>query len=330
MDKDNEYVKIDDDSTEIIEIEDDIELNEKQEEKSSEKDEYEDIDKLLESKSVDTELEKASEELLKDEQKEEKLEELNQNLDDSLNDKIIDNNDEKVSEEKKELNEVENLENKPEEIENYIKNNNIQNSELAKKIVNKLENERDIREEKEKHNKNKKNIRFMLGIIIELLIIIVILYSRNYRNVFSTKSSEEKIIKELTCTNTTQNDEQDYSLTENNIYYFDKNDKVVKTQNSLIYIFNNKASYDNYKKSIISNSLNFLGVEQKDIFDDINYVYENKIIYNYKELKANKEVVFKNNMFTFKLPNSNNNTTIEVDSYNNVLQKNKNAGIICE
>lgn len=219
-----------------------------------------------------------------------------------------------------------NQQQKNKNIENSIKNNNIQNAEVAEKLVKQLENERDSREKKEKHNKNKKNIIFLIGIILEIVIIVFLV-----RNRYLNNNESENYENQLTCTNNLSNENQDYSITTNNVYYFDKENKTAKMINSIIYIFNNKIAYDNYKNNFKSKSkTDFLGMEEEDIFDDINYVYENKITYNYNKLKENKEVTFKDDTFTFKLPNATSETTIFVDTYENTLEQNKNAGFDCQ
>lgn len=219
----------------------------------------------------------------------------------------------------------EEIEPSEEELKNLIQHNNLQNALNAEQLVKELEKDRDIREEKEEKKKKKKNLIFSIGIIIEVLIISSLLYTRYFN-----KKNDDKYSNELTCTNTIESNNQKYSTTTNNVYYFDSNDKVAKTVNSIIYIFNNKKDYEDYKNNFVDNKKEFKGYKEENIFDDFNYAYENRITYVYSVLKDNKKVTFKNNMFTFKLPNETNDTTIYVDTYDNVVEQNKKVGIVCE
>ena len=62
---------------------------------------------------------------------------------------------------------------------------------------------------------------------------------------------------------------------------------------NIVYIFNDKKSYEKYKNEYVDTNIkNYKGIEQKDIFDDQNYAYENKTTYTYSKLKKNKNVSF--------------------------------------
>ncbi|MBE6159576.1 MAG: hypothetical protein E7157_00800 [Lactobacillales bacterium] len=209
-----------------------------------------------------------------------------------------------------------------EEINNDIKYNNIQMKEKANELINELENQDDERLQKQNKKRKKKNIVLVIGIIIELLIIGFLCYIKFFKETYTSS---------LTCTNTTENSNNKYSITTNVIYYFDKDKKVAKTQNSIIYIFNDKASYEEYKKEYVDTNIkDYSGIEQIDIFDDQNYAYENKTTYTYSKLKKNKNVTIKDGLMTVKVKGRKEPITIYIESYDSVIKTNEETGFICE
>jgi len=208
------------------------------------------------------------------------------------------------------------------EITNDIKYNNIQMKEKAQKLIQELEEDEEQRIEKFKRKRRKKNILLIIGIIIELLIIGFLCYVKFFKETYSTK---------LTCTNTSQNSEINYTITMNNVYYFDKENKEAKKENKIIYIFNNKKDYEKYKNDYVDTNIkDYKGIEQKDIFDDQNYAYENKTIYTYSKLKKNKNVTLKDNLMTIKFEDKKEPITIYIEDYDNVLKTNEKIGFVCE
>lgn len=209
-----------------------------------------------------------------------------------------------------------------EEIENDIKYNNLKMKEKANELIKGLEEQDNIREKKQKKKKNKKNILLIIGIIIEIIIIAFLCYIKFFKETYKTT---------LTCTNTTTDSSNKYTITTNNVYYFDKNDNVAKTENSIIYIFNDKTSYDNYKEKYVDTNIkNYKGINQIDIFDDQNYAHENKTTYIYNQLKKNKNVTFKDNLITANIEGRKEPITIYIESYDSVLKTNEEIGFTCE
>lgn len=215
----------------------------------------------------------------------------------------------------------EEIEEVKEEISNEIKYNNIQMKEKANELINELDNQEQIRNEKKNKKRKRKNIILILGIIIEIVVIAVLCYFKFFKETYTTI---------LTCQNSTTT-ENKYSITTNVVYYFDEDNNVAKTENSMIYIFNDKASYDEYKKNYIDTNIkNYEGIEQIDIFDDQNYAYENKTTYTYSKLKKNKNVTVKDNLLTAKIKGRKEPITIYIEDYDNVLNTNEKTGFMCE
>lgn len=208
-----------------------------------------------------------------------------------------------------------------EEMANDIKYNNIQMKEKANELINELDSQEQIRIEKKKKKRKRKNIILVIGIIIEILIIGVLCYFKFFKESYSMT---------LTCQNSSTT-ENNYSITTNIVYYFDKNDNVAKTENSMIYIFNDKKSYDEYKNNYIDTNIkDYEGIEQIDIFDDQNYAYENKTTYTYSKLKKNKNVKVKDNLLTATIKGRKEPITIYIEDYDSVLKTNEKTGFICE
>ena len=208
------------------------------------------------------------------------------------------------------------------EFQNDIKYNNVKIKEKTQKMIKEFEEADDLRLIKQRKKRRRKNILLIIGIILELGIIVYLFYIKFYK---------ETYYKTLTCTNSATNQSNNYTITMNNVYYFDKNDKVAKTENSVIYIFNDKTSYEKYKTDYIDTNIkNYQGIEQIDIFDDQNYAYENKTTYTYSKLKKNKNVTINNNLLTAKIENKKEPITIYIEDYNSVLNTNEKTGFICE
>lgn len=207
----------------------------------------------------------------------------------------------------------------------FIKNSKT-NDQITKEKVDNLIMELSIqdeqREKKQNKNKKTKNIILIVGIIIELLIISFLAYIKFFKEDYSYQ---------ISCINETENESLDYAITAKNIYYFDKNDTVVKTENNIIYIFNNKKSYDKYKSEYVSTDIEkFLGISQKSIFDDKNYVFQNKTIYNYNQLKKNKKVKVEDNLLTISIPSRKDTITLYISNYDSVVNENNQTGFVCE
>ena len=190
------------------------------------------------------------------------------------------------------------------EIENNIKYNNLKMKEKANDLIKELEEQDNIREKKQKKKKKKKNILLIIGIIIEIIIIAFLCYIKFFKETYKTT---------LTCTNTVTDSSNKYMITTNNVYYFDKNDNVAKTENSIIYIFNDKTSYDNYKEKYVDTNIkNYKGINQID------------------QLKKNKNVKFKDNLITANIEGRKEPITIYIESYDSVLKTNEEIGFTCE
>lgn len=211
--------------------------------------------------------------------------------------------------------------NQNEEIINNPKTNEVQMKEKVTELIDELAKQDEIRTKKNKRKKSIKNIFLIIGIIIELIVIGFLCYIKFFKETYS---------KELTCTSTTQNNDS-YSITMKNIYYFDDEDKVAKTENNIVYIFSNKEAYLKYKNEYVSSDIkDYKGITQRSTFDDQNYLYENKTIYTYSKLRKNKSVSFENNIITANIKGRDNAITIYIDDYDSVLVKNEETGFTCE
>lgn len=183
-----------------------------------------------------------------------------------------------------------------------------------------LDEETKIEEKPNKRKSvNKKNILVIVGIIIEIVIIMLII-------AFSKQTDNYKTI--VKCSNTTEMEE--YTIITNNTYYFDKKDNVAKNENEINYIFKEKEVYQDYKNNYISTDIdNYSGLEQSSAFDDVNYIYQNKITYDYNKLKKNKKVKFKNDKLTLKIKDRDD-ITLYIQDYDSVLTSNEEMGFICQ
>lgn len=196
------------------------------------------------------------------------------------------------------------------------------NEELMKKSVDSMLEVLDKAEKKDRQRQNRKTIFLIISIIIEIVVIFGIIQLQN-------KKSEYEI--KVKCSNKTEHTKDNYSIKMINTYYFNKHRKVSKTENDVIYIFDTKEDYDKYKNNILKEkNYDFRGLEIKKTFDDINYVYSHKTIYTYDELKKNRQVSYRNDMFKFNAPDQKEKTVIKVLDYDTVLNINNNMKYICE
>lgn len=220
------------------------------------------------------------------------------------------------------INDAKNISDNEKNLDNNIKYNNIKMKEKTDKLIKELEEQDTERDKKNKKKKSKKNILLIIGIIIEILVILFLIYIKFFKETYKTV---------LTCTNTSENTSNNYTITTNNVYYFDKENNVAKTDNSIIYIFNDKKAYEEYKTTYTDTNIkNFSGIMQKDVFDDQNYAHENKTTYTYSKLKKNKNVKIKDKLMTISVPNRKDAITIYIESYDNVIKTNEEMGFTCE
>lgn len=206
--------------------------------------------------------------------------------------------------------------------EEPVKNSNSNESQTkVDEVIEDLSDQDEKKNTIQKQKRRRKNIFLIIGILIEVLVISFLVYMTFIK---------EKYSKTLICTSD-QQPSDNYSITMKNIYYFDKNDKVAKTENNVIYIFNDKNNYEDYKNNYVSSNIeNYKGIKQTTLFDDKNYAYQNKTIYTYSKLKKNKNVTFKDNIFTVKVDKREEPITIYIESYNDVLSNNDKLGFTCE
>lgn len=200
------------------------------------------------------------------------------------------------------------------------------NDVIMKEKVNEILKDLDSSDVVYKRKKRNKTIFYIIGIIIEIIVIILIIRTRYVKNEIS---DEYKM--SVKCSNTTTNSLSDSSIKMTNTYYFNDDDKVVKTENEVLYAFNNQESYNRFKSDYISTDIkDYKGLNQQSIFDDNNYIFKTQTIYTYSELKKNKKVSYKNNVFTLDIPNRTEPIVIAVEDYDTVLNTNENMGFICE
>lgn len=204
------------------------------------------------------------------------------------------------------------------EVEKQIKNN----EEVMKEKVNYIiEDLNDINRKDEKRSK-KRALWFLLVVLIEIIIVLLIIISR--------KKPVENMMT-LRCTNNEDQVFETYTIRMTNIYYFNKNKEVTKTENEVLYSYNDKTTYDeNIKNFSSENKINFKGYNKQSAKDDQNYIYKTVTTYDYPQLKNNKKVKFKDNIYTFTLPGTSEETSIIVQNYDEVLETNELMGFTCE
>lgn len=199
------------------------------------------------------------------------------------------------------------------------------NESIMKEKVDEILKDFDKNDVIYKRKRRNKTIFYIIGIIIEIIIIVLIVKNR-YVN--KETSNEYTSVK---CSNTTENIAINASITMNNTYYFNKDNKVNKTENEIVYIFNDKESYERYKSDYVSTDINnFTGLNQQTIFDDNNYVFKSQTIYDYSELKKNKNVSINGDILTLNIPDRTDPVVISIEDYDTVLDTNQNMNFICE
>lgn len=210
--------------------------------------------------------------------------------------------------------------------ENYANNqefirNSTSNEEKIRAQVDELLEDFDKRAIKKEKRKNKKNLFLLFGILIELVIIFFIVKGTIFK---------EKYYNMISCTNETNQNGLNYDITMKNIYYFDKKDNLAKQEINVVYIFDKEKDYQDFKNNYQdSNIKNYDGIIQSDLFDDINYVYQNKTIYIVSKLKKNKKTVLNDNLITMNIENRDA-LTLYIDNYDNIMDSNNKAGFTCE
>lgn len=202
-----------------------------------------------------------------------------------------------------------------------LKNNNEIAKEKIIELIETLDEEEEIREENIKNKRRKKNMWLIIGILIEIAIIAFIYYNRFIKETYSSQ---------LTCSNTTHNKAEKYYITMENVYYFDEENKVAKTKNSITYKFENEDSYKEYEKDYIDSDIKgYKGITQKSVFDKNQNQYTNTTTYTYSKLKQNKNVKFENNLITANIEGRDKPITIYIQNIDEVKEQNKNMGFMC-
>lgn len=258
----------------------------------------------------------------------------NKNYETNNEEKIIENNTSNTTEDNRyETNEMgydipnnEGTNNIIQENKNYENNKEIgkdiqSNEDVIKAKVENIVNDLNEINQKEDKRKRKKTIIFTIAIILEALIIAYILYNKKSNN-------EDNLI--LRCTNNESELNTNYSMKMTNIYYFNKDREVVKTSNEILYAYNDQDSYNKFISTLNETETNFKGYTKQSAKDDKNYIYKTVTTYTYSELKKNKEVKYKDKVFTFKLPNSQEETSILVQNYDDVVDTNNMMNFTCE
>ena len=225
-----------------------------------------------------------------------------------------------MEEEKKEVEKIEVDEDL--ELVKDVKTNEALMKEKVKEIIKDFdENDREY-----KRKKRNKTIFYIIGIIIEIIIIVLIV-----KNNYIKKKTSDNYTMSVKCSNTTTNSFNDSTIKMTNTYYFDKDNKVIKTENEVLYAFNSQESYERFKSDYIVNDVkNFEGLDQQSAFDDNNYIFKTQTIYTYSKLKDNKNVSYKNNIYTINVPGRTEPLTAIEEDYDTVLDTNTNMGFICE
>lgn len=195
------------------------------------------------------------------------------------------------------------------------------NEEVMKEKVDNIMNDLNDVDQKETKRKRKKTLFFIFAIILEVLVIAYILYERKPKQEYNMT---------LKCTNNESELNKDYSMKMTNTYYFNKDREVVKTSNEILYAYNDQDSYNKFINTVNEPEVNFKGYKKQSVKDDKNYIYKSVTTYTYSELKKNKEVKYKDNLFTFKLPNNQEEISIIVQNYDEVANTNNMMNFTCE
>lgn len=172
---------------------------------------------------------------------------------------------------------------------------------------------------KSKKTKNKK--LWLIGIIIEILIICFLIWFTFFRKNYKTV---------VECTDTVKNN--DYYITTNNLYYFDSDSNVVRTDNEISYSFSDEKSYKEFKKNFVESNINDIkGIKQENSFDDNELKYITKTIYDYDKIKKNKSgVKIEDKLITVKIKDRENPITIYIQNVEEVAAENNQKGFICK
>ena len=170
---------------------------------------------------------------------------------------------------------------------------------------------------------SKKNKFFIIAIILEVIVIALIVILR--------AKPKEKYTKTLECTNKTQELNSEYYIKLVNKYYFNKDDIAAKAETNVYYVFLDKSEYQKFKGNYKSTDVkDFEGLKQSSIFDDKNYVYNNKSVYNYKKLKTNKNVTEENESLIVSIPGKPSAITLPEQDYTTIKEISENMDFSCE
>ncbi len=169
---------------------------------------------------------------------------------------------------------------------------------------------------------NKKKKIFIIGIVLEILIIGFLIWFTFFRKNYST------IVE---CTDTVQNKVGKYYITTDNLYYFDNNNEVVRTKSSITYTFDNKKVFDKFKTEYVDTSIkNVKGIEQTSSFDDNSLKYQSVTTYDYRTLKFNKKnVKVEDRIMTINVKDREEPLSIYIQNMEEVAEENNNNGFIC-
>ena len=203
--------------------------------------------------------------------------------------------------------------------EKEFEKNSKSNEEIMKEKVSGIIDDLNEVNYKQDKRDRKKAIILLIAILIEVVVVVFILTSKKI------KEEYKMIVK---CTNNESELYADYSMKMINKYYFNDYDKVVKTENEILYAYNNREAFN--KHVLEKDITNFKGYKKQSVKDKDNLIYKTVITYDYKKLKDNSKVSLNKGSLTFTIPSDKEETVITVQNYDDVIETNKIMGFTCE
>lgn len=167
-------------------------------------------------------------------------------------------------------------------------------------------------------NKKNKKIYWIIGIIIEVIIILILIYTYFFNKPY------DKIIE---CKIKSENNT--YTTEIKNIFYL-KDDITIKEKNIVNYSFQYETSYlkflDRVKESIKESEIDGYSVKIKQ--NDKIYVEQIIYEYNIEKLKKNNNVEVADKTLTFKINNDENFSLTQLTE-EEILKQYTELGYIC-
>lgn len=172
----------------------------------------------------------------------------------------------------------------------------------------------------EKKNNKKINKFWIVGIIIELIIIGLVLYfkviNKKYDNI-------------IECSNILDKSQSGYTQTVTNVFYL-KDDKTIKQKVIYKNSFQYATIYDKFKEEVEQTNLttNIEGYKIIKKQDEDNLVYQIIYEYDYNILKESPSTVIDKNKITFKL--GENDITIYEYKKDQIIKEYEALSYICK